>query len=220
MLPYGETMPTSHHRQISTIVEAIIFLNPQSVLDIGVGFGKYGVLCREYLELWDGREDYHTFTRQIDGIEAFEDYLTPVHHHIYDHIFIGKAQQIVKTLKTSYDLVLVIDVLEHLTRTEGTTIIKTLLSKHAGVLISTPKKMESQDDVFQNEYEIHRTQWTRRDLCAFGPSVLFSDQESHLIYLGTRRSVISLLMKQRFEKLKRLGRHIPWARAIYRALKK
>ena len=35
-----------------------IALKPFSILDIGSGFGKYGVLCREYLELWDGRQEY------------------------------------------------------------------------------------------------------------------------------------------------------------------
>jgi hypothetical protein len=45
-------------------MDNIIALKPKSILDIGTEFGKYGVLCREYLELWDGRQKYE-FTRRI-----------------------------------------------------------------------------------------------------------------------------------------------------------
>ena len=51
-------MPSSQYYHISKIMEMIISLDRKSVLDIGSGFGKFGVLCREYLELWDGRQKY------------------------------------------------------------------------------------------------------------------------------------------------------------------
>ena len=50
-------MPSSHYFQLNEIVDLIALTNPVKVLDIGVGFGKYGFLAREYLELWkDGGE--------------------------------------------------------------------------------------------------------------------------------------------------------------------
>lgn len=212
-------MPTSYHRQISPIMEAVIALDPQSVLDVGVGFGKYGVLCREYLELWDGREDYHKFLRRIDGIEAFEDYLTPLHGHIYNHVYIGTAQTVLPTLKTSYDLVLLIDVLEHFTEKEGRQFVKQVLAKHRGILIATPRHVEHQGHAFHNEHEEHISQWTLRKLRAFGPSVAFSNDESLIIYIGTRASVLSLKAKLRWEKTKRWGKHLPGAQRLYRWLR-
>src|SRR3972149_3569081 len=108
-------MPTSQYNQISKIMDLIIELNPKSILDIGVGFGKYGVLCREYLKfwVWDGTHDFHDFKTRIDGVEAFEEYLTPIHAFVYDNIYKGDAKDLVDQLDTSYDLVLLIDVLEH-----------------------------------------------------------------------------------------------------------
>jgi hypothetical protein len=52
-----------------------------------MGFGKYGVLCREYLELWDGRENYHEFKRRIDGVEAYDKYITPIHKFVYNNMY-------------------------------------------------------------------------------------------------------------------------------------
>lgn len=60
-------MPTSHFYQLDQLTELIFILNPKSILDIGVGFGKYGFLAREYLNL--NRDDnYKNFKRRIDGI--------------------------------------------------------------------------------------------------------------------------------------------------------
>ncbi len=70
-------MPSSHFGQLNEIVELIKLSKPKSVLDIGVGFGKYGVLAREYLELWDEGKKYNDREIRIDGIEAFEKYITP-----------------------------------------------------------------------------------------------------------------------------------------------
>ena len=66
-------MPTSHHSQINQIMQFVVLTDPKSLLDIGVGFGKYGFLAREFLELWDGREEIGNWTRRIDGIEIFTD---------------------------------------------------------------------------------------------------------------------------------------------------
>ena len=68
-------------------MDCIVTLNPKSVLDVGVGFGKYGVLCREYLELWDGRGEYSQFLRRIDGVEVFANYITPLHKYVYDKVY-------------------------------------------------------------------------------------------------------------------------------------
>ena len=55
-------MPTSNHGAISLVLEVLVRLRPQSILDVGTGRGKYGVLCREYFP--DAR---------IVGIEGWQD---------------------------------------------------------------------------------------------------------------------------------------------------
>ena len=57
-----------------TIINA---LQPRSILDVGCGFGKYGMLLREYLDVWHERYDKERWQVRIVGIEAFEQYRNP-----------------------------------------------------------------------------------------------------------------------------------------------
>ena len=95
-------MPITYSSQINEIVQLVILTDPKKLLDVGVGFGKYGFLSREYLELWDGRRKYDDWKRRIDGIEAFKEYITPVHNFIYEKMFIGNAMDILPTIEEKY----------------------------------------------------------------------------------------------------------------------
>ena len=109
-------MPVGAYQQLSTIADLIVRINPQRTLDIGIGFGTYGVLVREYLDLWDNMNETKAYTwkRNLDGIEILEEYITPMHRFLYDDIHIGDARTVVPTLKKQYDLVILADVIEHL----------------------------------------------------------------------------------------------------------
>lgn len=152
-------MPSSAPNQINQIVQLMMLLKPKSILDIGVGFGKYGFLAREYLELWDGRDKYDDWQRRIDGIEANTEYITDLQKMIYNNIYIGNALEIIPTLETRYDLTILIDVLEHFTPEDGARLLTAIRKKSRAFLVSTPKAVSSQGDAFNNEYERHRSQW-------------------------------------------------------------
>ncbi len=167
-------MPFSQSSQLSTIIQYIEQLNPLSILDIGVGMGQYGFLARinlENLHLFQveghcgQQRPKQEWRVQIDGIEGCAVYLTPVHDYCYNHIIIGNALEILPTLPDqSYQLILAIDILEHLTTDEGFTFlshVKRITQKTA--LISTPKEFIPQE-VVANPYENHRSLWTRDDL--------------------------------------------------------
>ena len=212
-------MPTSQNYQISKIIEAIISHNPNSVLDIGVGFGKYGVLCREYLELWDGCEKYSDFKRKIDGVEVFESYITPLHRFIYDEIHIGDATKIIDDLKNSYDLVLLIDVLEHFEKKAGAELIQKILSKNKAILISVPKVSGDQKDMFSNQHETHLAEWAKKDFKKFGKTFFITDFESHIVLLGDAKTIGNLRKKYYFRKAKYIFGSVPGLKKTYHYLK-
>jgi len=176
-------MPSSYPQLISPIIEIIRSVQPQSVLDIGIGFGKFGFLCREYLELWDGRNKYGDWQKRIDGIEAFAQYVTPLQEQIYNKIYIGDARQIVPTLDHYYDLILLIDVIEHFTLEDGHRLLHQSAKHARGCIVSTPLAALAQAAAFDNPYETHNSQWTRAEFSAFPEKVFFSNPSALLCYL-------------------------------------
>lgn len=177
-------MPTSQCNQISTIMEIIMAARPQSVLDIGIGFGKFGFLCREYLELWDGRQKYGDWQRRIDGIEAFADYVTPLQRLIYSNIYTGDACRILPTLPVTYDMILLIDVIEHFSIDDGRELLRACADHGKACLISTPLEASAQGAAFGNIYETHRSQWSKRHFSDLGNAVFVPNPTSLLCYLA------------------------------------
>lgn len=160
-------MPISWYESIPAILKKVEQLKPQSILDIGIGFGKYGVLLREVLELSDQRYHKDTWKLQIDGVEAFSGYQNPLHEHIYDCVYYENISELIERLP-SYDVILMIDVLEHFEKDTGLTLLRTLvkLSKKA-LIISTPQYPSPQDEYLGNKFEEHKSRWTNVDLREF-----------------------------------------------------
>lgn len=222
-------MPSSQYYHISKIMEMIISLTPNSILDIGSGYGKFGVLCREYLELWDGRQKYE-FRKRIDCVEVFQDYITPLHKYVYSNIYNKNILELALILDHKYDLILLIDVLEHFEKKEGSNLLELLLKNHNGILVSTPKKPSPQKDAFGNIYETHRSKWTRNDLKKFGECCFIPDDVSLICYISQNKELARDFRKN-LKNLKRHGkitpknrlkkiiRHIPGSLAIYKKIR-
>src|ERR1017187_7491474 len=102
-------MPTSPWSNITPILDLIMDLSPRPtrVLDVGVGCGKFGLLCKEYLGFWNSPDSQRPVV--VDGIEAFPAYLGASQRAIYDSLHVGDARAILPRFTTdAYDLVLLI----------------------------------------------------------------------------------------------------------------
>lgn len=183
-------MPSSQFGQISPLAWLIRELDPQSVLDVGPGFGKYGFLAREYLELWWRTTDYAKRTRRIDAVEVFEPYITPLQRSIYDEIYIGDALEVLPKL-TKYDLILLVDVLEHLDKPGGLRLLAASIQRGSFVVISTPKNPAPQGAHFGNVHEQHTSAWTKRELAAIAPSLFLHEPQSLVALLSTSKERIA-----------------------------
>ncbi len=183
-------MPSSTPYAVPTIASIARQLRPRSVLDVGIGFGKYGCLFREYLDVWemDGLEDYdrERWRVVIDGVEATPEYITPLHDYVYDTIHIGDITKIIDGLG-SYDVIIMGDVIEHFPKPIGEALVDKLYA-HASrcLLLTFPPDCYETHDVLNNPYECHRSSWDRQDFRRF-PNVEYKVFE--------RRSALAALTK-------------------------
>jgi hypothetical protein len=170
-------MPTSGHAQISLVLELVNDLKPRSVLEVGTGWGKYGVLCREYL----GR------AARIEGIEGYAPYVGPIHRAAYDEVHIGDAREILPAMQTRFDLALMIDVFEHLTRDDGARVLAELDRLAGATLLSVPATWDPQDGGEENAFQTHRAQYYDGDFTSRGWQVW--RMADHLICLRSEQHI-------------------------------
>src|SRR5216684_559909 len=127
-------MATSDPQNISSVISILHVLAPKSVLEIGCGFGKYGALMREYLDVWHGRVQRADWKTRLEAIEGFSGYRSPL-WDTFDYVHIG-------------------DVIEHLEHADARALTSEAL-QHADVLIiSTPKDFYPQQESSGNTLQI------------------------------------------------------------------
>ena len=146
-------MASSDPSLIPAIAKWIWNIRPKTVLDVGCGFGRYGFLCREILEVYHGRYTKDEWKTKIDAVEIFYQFInTPVHQYLYDNIMIGDIRKI--EIK-DYDLIILGDILEHMPKEDGLKLVEDLRKKCSWLLIQTPFGEMKQKMVFNNPSEEH-----------------------------------------------------------------
>ncbi len=138
-------VPTSEHWQIPRIVDVIVRDQPRRVLDVGAGYGKYGVLAREYAN-----------PERLDAVDA-----RPPRYAVYDHVYSGDLLQLATLLPADangYDLALFIDVIEHLAKPDAWRVLGELTRRARRVLVTTPLGFRPQE-IAGMPYETHRSGW-------------------------------------------------------------
>ena len=190
-------MPSSRPNTIPTVIHLLRQLKPRSILDVGIGFAKWGHLFREYTDIVEAEHDPSRYQRQnwkiqIDGIEGFPDYLTDMHWFIYNKIHIGDARSLIRELP-NYDLVFLGDVLEHFSKEDGRQFLRDAFAhSNKAVILTTPKFETEQGDLCGNEMERHRSLWSNRDFKEFPDSVIKTIDRATLLAVLPKPGVTGL----------------------------
>ena len=79
-------MPSSAPTLLTPVMSLVMSMHPRSVLDVGCGLGKWGALCREYLDWWGPGATGRRRTR-IDAVEIHAPYLGALHWAVYDEVW-------------------------------------------------------------------------------------------------------------------------------------
>ena len=155
---------------VPLVVEVVKEIKPESILDIGCGFGRYGFLFREALDV--SFQNSHSFARadwerKIDAVEVCADYITELQKYIYNRIFIGDIIKIIdEDILGNYDIIFMGDVIEHLNRASGWRLLDwAYANANKMVVIATPSFFMS--GLENDEYAIHRSLWRPADFGKF-----------------------------------------------------
>lgn len=149
-------MPISQLNQLTDIALEIQRIQPKRVADLGVGFGLYGVLCREILDGWYGRCRRDQWEVWIEGWEIFPRYFNPC----WDAYDIVHTRDFTRggALTFDFDLVLLLDSLEHVAPERGRPFLRQLVERNRHVIVSVPNGRMDQGEVYGNPHEAHM--WT------------------------------------------------------------
>lgn len=175
----------SHSENIPKILQAVDSISPKRVLDIGTGFGKFGLLVREwYLSKRAKIEIIPTNDIVIDCCEITEYFINlPYHNSLYDHHFHQSFFELKNKLEDAqYDLILMIDVVEHYPKEEVKKWLREIIDKNK-ILISTPKEVTMYTQHYYGDSNHHKSQWTKEDFNEF-KNTDYSTDFSHIFLLG------------------------------------
>lgn len=162
-------MPVSGYHLINPVLRAIDMHmpNPRSILDVGCGFGKFGVLLRERYDIRKNRYEKKDWMTKIDAVEVWAKYITPLHTYVYSNIYSANILTALKWLP-HYDVILALEVLEHLPKDEGLTVLYELQARcNKLMVISFPNTFNGREGRdWENPHERHQCLWTQEELNA------------------------------------------------------
>jgi 2-polyprenyl-3-methyl-5-hydroxy-6-metoxy-1,4-benzoquinol methylase len=122
----------------------------QSILDLGCG--KDSPLCREKRRC------------EITGVDNYE--ISKVHDKFYKNDVLN-INQIFK--ENSFDCVMAMDLIEHLTKEEGIELIEKMIKiAKEKIIIYTPNGFVDQDAFDGNPNQIHKSGWDYKEMQNLG----------------------------------------------------
>src|SRR5215216_1462982 len=162
--PRRSSMGTSNWQQIPFCVDVLLDVCPMRVLDLGVGFGRWGMLVREFCEEWKGRTHRENWRVQLEGIEIFPKNVEEYHHFFYNWIHVGDAAQIIQQMQERWHLIICGDVLQLCSRENAEQLLSRALDLADYVLVNSPIGNGWQrTSMYGNEFEEHRSFWQLSD---------------------------------------------------------
>jgi hypothetical protein len=170
-------MPYSDDAPKAWCTARIRELAPAHVLDVGPGSGAWGRLIRDQNHPYDGCDV------ELDCIEAHGPYVERFQlGALYDHVFVGDVRQwdwggcdyvtvaesdqpVGQGIPTwTWDLVILGDVLEHMTKPEALAVVDQALTHADAVLVVVPLGEWPQGPEEGNPLEAHVSTWELPDL--------------------------------------------------------
>ncbi|SDM22951.1 hypothetical protein SAMN05660642_01937 [Geodermatophilus siccatus] len=213
-------MPLSIWTGMEDCVQTIVERRPSAVLDAGIGFGLWGALLRQYLDVWSGRIQPDQWATRIDGIEIDEKRVQPHARHLYTDVLIGDIRELVprRAADQAYDVILFGDVIEHLPKDDGRALLHVAAGLARQLVVVRIPLGDGWRREGREEPDHHRSQWYPADFTGWpctireydfwgNPYGLITIETSRSTAVSDRGEVLGVLdrrlqeLEQRVERL-------------------
>ena len=148
-------MPTSDREGKEWAREIIQSLAPSVVVDVGPGEGTYVHLARDVTPdcRWIGVEAWAPYISEFGLFDAYDWVVVSDIRHLDPY-----------TLVRDPDLVILADVLEHMSQLEARGVLARMKDWAHNILVSVPLAHHDQGAEGGNWFEIHREHWSSREM--------------------------------------------------------
>jgi hypothetical protein len=163
-------VPLSIWLGMEDCLQAIVARRPSAVLDAGIGFGLWGALLRQYLDVWSGRIQPEQWATRIDGIEIDEKRVQAHARHLYTEILVGDIREVlpVRAAEQRYDVILFGDVLEHLPKADALALLDTAVDLALQQVVVRIPLGDGWRREGREEPDHHRSRWYADDFVRVG----------------------------------------------------
>lgn len=175
-------MPIGSFTVIPHIAFHLASQQPARVLDVGIGFGMYGAVVREWVDL-----GVQPWKCHLEGVEVHEAYRNPV-WDLYNKVFIGTASQYLEHHAEPFNAVILGDVIEHLEKSAGRKLLvrlQQMVALGGDLFVTTPAEFVEQGAVCNNPYERHVSHWIAEEFTSLGFRMLLTGRESQIAFHPT-----------------------------------
>ena len=149
-------MPIGSYSSFADIICDLIHHRPNTILDLGIGFGMNGAGIRNWLD--SGVKPWNI---RLVGVEGWADYISPC-WDCYDKVHVCTIQDYLKSTDQKFDAIVMTDVIEHFDKEEGQAVLAMCmahLNPGGALYVSTPGIFFEQGAAHGNELERHRSEW-------------------------------------------------------------
>lgn len=136
----------------------LIPIDSKNILDVGCGRGLVGAICKIYRH-----------ADAIWGIDVFGDYLEFCRQHmLYDKLIKRDLSQGLPNLEKTFDVGVCLEVIEHMEKSRGRSLLIEMEKVCRRVIVSTPARFHQQTAYDNNPHQIHVSAWSEKQFTDMG----------------------------------------------------
>jgi len=199
-------MPTSaktFNSEMEQLLQTYIVKGMKRFLDVGAGAAKYGKMLNSLRDEYGAQKNFEGI--RIAAVEPNWDYSYDYDlEAIYDDLFHSTIEEFINLYPSKcHDVVIFGDILEHLPKSVGISVLEFFLYRSSFIIVVVPKMLIQFDK--DNLLENHNSYWTEADFLKYNPVILDKKHKMMVQMRGFLRRKEAVIQEASYDIMKRQG---------------